>query len=421
MIHALVRLKDFHYWFKDPLYLNSFYILLTYASSALFGFIFWIIAARMYTPKEVGIATVLISSMSLIVLLSKIGLDFSIIRYFPTSDKSMVYNTSIAVTTFFSLIFGLIFILGVDVFSPELKTIYNLESVGFFLLFLVVNSVTNLAGIAFVALRRSKYYFIQNLFVGSRIFFLFPLAFLGAFGIFGSAGISFIIASIFSFLILGKLGINQSVSVDKEYLANSFHFSLGNYLVGISQTAPNLILPIMVLNILGADAAAYYYIAFSVAFVLFIVPNAISTSLFVEGSNGEALRSNTIKSSIAIYALLIPAVIVLYFFGDVVLGFIGKAYSENGFELLRIMIFTSLVLPIVYVYSAVKRVQNKVRELVLLNGFIFVSLITLAYICMINYGINGIGYAWVLSYILGVLLILIILILKRISRINKPF
>jgi O-antigen/teichoic acid export membrane protein len=309
----------------------------------------------------------------------------------------------------------LIFILGADLFSPELKDIYTLESAGLLLIFIIANAIANLAGIAFVALRHSEYYLIQNLLAGSKILLLLPLAYLGAFGIFGSVGISFILTTVFSSLLIVKSGIKHSFSVDKKFLAESFRFSLGNYLVGFFQTAPNLILPIMVLNILGADAAAYYYIAFSVAFILFIIPNAISTSLFVEGSNGGSLRQSTIRSSIAIYALLIPAVIILYFFGDVVLGLIGEEYAANGFELFRVMIFTSLFLPVAYVYSAVKRVQNRVRELVLLNGLIFALLVGLAHICMVNYGIVGIGYAWVISYVISVLVIGIDTLTKRIS------
>lgn len=405
MVHIIAQLRDLHNLFRHPLYLNSFYILLTYLSSAFFGFIFWIAAAKMYTPQEVGIATALISSMSLIVLLAKVGLDFSIIRYFPARDKSVVYSTSIVITTLFSLIFGLIFILGVDLFSPELKDIYTLESAGLLFIFIIANATANLAGIAFVALRRSEYYLLQNLLAGSKILFLFPLAYLGAFGIFGSVGISFILTAVFSSLLIAKSGIKHSFRVDRGFIAGSFHFSLGNYLVGLFQTAPNLVLPIMVLNILGADAAAYYYIAFSVAFILFIVPNAISTSLFVEGSNGESLRQSTIRSSIAIYALLIPAVVILYFSGDIILGLIGKEYAANGFELFRVMIFTSLVLPVTYIYSAVKRVQNGVRDLVLLNGVVFASLILLAQTCTTAYGIVKIGYAWVISYAVGVLLI----------------
>jgi len=35
--------------------------------------------------------------------------------------------------------------------------------------------------------------------------------------------------------------------------------------------APNLIMPIMVLNVLGVEAAAYYYIAYAIAALLFMI------------------------------------------------------------------------------------------------------------------------------------------------------
>ena len=76
--------------------------------------------------------------------------------------------------------------------------------------------------------------------------------------------------------------------------------------------APNLILPIMVLNVLGAEQAAYYYIAYAIAALLFMIPNAISMSLFVEGSHGEALKRTVVKSLVTIFSLLVPAAAVLY-------------------------------------------------------------------------------------------------------------
>jgi len=67
---------------RDPLYRNSFFIMLTNISTAGFGFAFWMLAAKLYPKEEVGVATVLISSIALLVNLSRLGLDFSIIRFF---------------------------------------------------------------------------------------------------------------------------------------------------------------------------------------------------------------------------------------------------------------------------------------------------------------------------------------------------
>ena len=97
-------------YLNDPLYKNSFFIMLTSISNAGFGFFFWMLAAKLYPKEDVGIATALISSMALLVLLSRFGLDQSLIRFFPERDKGSVFSTSVAITTFFAVLFGIIFI-----------------------------------------------------------------------------------------------------------------------------------------------------------------------------------------------------------------------------------------------------------------------------------------------------------------------
>jgi len=49
------NLKAIKKYLKDPLYKNSFFIMLTSISSAGFGFIFWMLVARYYTPHDVGL------------------------------------------------------------------------------------------------------------------------------------------------------------------------------------------------------------------------------------------------------------------------------------------------------------------------------------------------------------------------------
>lgn len=386
---------------RDPLYRNSFFIMLTSISSAGFGFVFWMVAARLYPKEDVGVATGLISSMALLVLLSRFGLDQSIIRFFPERDKSGVFSTSAVITTFFAVLFGMIFIVGIDIWSPQLDIVKKYAFL--YLIFLVASSITNLTGVSFVALRKAEYYFFQSLLVGSRVIFLFPLVFIGALGIFSSVGISFILAFIFSAFLLFKFGIKPT-RIDREFLNYSIYFSAGNYIAGLLITAPNQILPIMVLNVLGAEETAQYYIAFAIASLLFMIPGAFSTSLFVEGSYGETLKKNTLKSLFAIFSLLIPAVIAIYIFGGFLLALIGKNYVE-GFDLLRIMALSSFFVAICQIYFSIKKVQKDIKDLIFLSSLIFVLLIGLSYVFMLKFGIIGVGYAWIASYGLGSLII----------------
>jgi O-antigen/teichoic acid export membrane protein len=395
------NIKELKQHLKDPLYKNSFYIMLTSITSAEFGFVFWIIAAKLYLPEDVGIATALISSMALLVLLTRFGLDQSIIRFFPEKDKSGIFSTSALITSFFAILFGMVFILGIDLFSPELHLLKLPRNALLFLVFLTASSIAAITGISFVALRKAEFYFLQSLVVGFRVIFIIPLVFLGAIGIFGAVGISFILAIVASLFILIKSGIRPVFKVDRSFLNDAFHFSAGNYLANLFIAAPNSILPIMVLNLIGAEQTAYYYIAFAIASLLFMVPGAVSTSLFVEGSHGEALKRTTIKALRAIFSLLIPGVIFLFFAGGWLLGLIGADYSAHGFELLQIMVLASVFLAVTFIYYSIKRIQRDVKGLVLLSGVIFILLLGLGYIFMLMFGIVGVGYAWVASYGIG--------------------
>ena len=397
--------KELKQHLNDPLYKNSFYIMLTSITSAEFGFVFWILAAKLYEPADVGIATALISSMALLVLVSRFGLDFSIIRFFPENDKSTVFSTSALITTIFVILFGAMFILGIDVFSPELQLLKLPQNALLFVLFLAASSLIALTGISFVALRKAKFYFLQSVLVGSRVIFLIPLVSLGAIGIFGAVGISFILAILVSLFFLIKEGLRPAFIFDKSFLNHAFHFSAGNYLASLFITAPNSILPLIVLNLIGSEETAYYYIAFAIASLLFMIPNAVTMSLFVEGSHGEALKRTTIKALRAIFSLLIPAILILYFAGSWVLGLIGTDYSAHGLELLRIMVLASLFLAVTFIYYSIKRIQKDVKGLVVLSGLIFALLTGLSYLFMLHFGIVGVGYAWIASYGIGAVIV----------------
>ncbi len=387
----------------DPLYKNSFFIMLSSITNAGFGFFFWMIAARLYSAEDVGIATALWSSLVLIILLSRLGFDFSIIRFFPSGDKSRIFSTSVIISTAFALILGVLFVAGVDVFSPKLHLLKNPVYFAIFLITILINSVTMLIAQSFISLRKGELLFFQRLTANTRFIFLFLLTPFGAIGIFGSITFGFLSVLTVALLLLSRL-IKYSLCVDVEYLKNSFRFSAGNYFANLFSVAPNQILPIMVLNLLGAEKAAYYYIAFAIAGLIFMTPNSISMSLFVEGSHGESLKRNVMKSGVAILGLLTPVVAFVYIFGGLILHLFGKDYVQ-AFDLLRLFALSSFFVAVVYIYLAIKRVQMDVKNIIFLNGLTCVALLTLSYLLVLRLDIVGVGYAWMTAYFIASLIV----------------
>ncbi|WIM44851.1 oligosaccharide flippase family protein [Methanosarcina mazei] len=405
---SYIQTKIHHINFlHDSLFKNAFFLMLSSISTAGFGFIFWFLAAKFYSASDVGIATGIMSSMTLIVNLSRFGLDYSIIRFFPTHDKCKVFSTSTVISTLIALIFGLIFISGINSFSPELSFLRSPLYTLFYFISLTSSSVIFTAGIFFVAIREAEFQLYLNLIVGSRVLFVILFISLGAIGIFYAVGASFFIAFLISLVLILKSGTDLKLKIDRKFLTDSFNFSAGNFLTGLFMTVPNTLLPIMILNMHLVEQAAYYYIVFGIVSLLFMIPESISTSLFVEGSNGQSLKKTVIQSLVIIFLLLTPIALFFYLYGSLILGFIGQDYVAGGSGVFRLMIFASFFVVVNNVYFAIKRIQKDTKEITLLSGIIFILLIGLAFLLIPVLGIEGIGYAWIISYGTGALIILI--------------
>lgn len=388
-------------YLRNPLYRNGTFIFLSSLVTAIIGFFFWMFAGRIYPKEDVGLAIALISSANLIVLISRLGLDQSIIRFFPDGNKKGIFGIALLVSTSIVLIFGIIFIIGIDFWSPELRFIR--ANVYYYFLFLITSSMLILAGYAFMAIRRAEYTFIQNIFTSPRLLLIFPLVLIGALGIFISITISFCLAIIISIVFLIKKNILPP-RLDIEFLKRSFQFSISNYIANLLTAAPVMIFPIMILNILGAENAADYYISFAIVSLLFIIPQAYSLSLFVEGSHGESLRRNLKRSLKIIFLLLIPGIFVVILLGESLLGWIGAEYLQ-ALSLLRILAISSFLFTFFSVFLAIIKVQKDVKGILFFSSFTFILLILSSYVFMIEYGIIGIGYAWLFSYGLGSVII----------------
>lgn len=382
----------------DPLYRNSFFMAVTSVFNAGCGFFFWMIAARLYTVEEVGLATSLISVLGLVIIFSRLGFDYSIIRYFPTINKTKVFGTCLIITTIASFLVASIFILLIELISPSLAFLKEPSYASAFLLIVVVNSIAAIMGNACIADRKADYYLFLNIFMALRIPLLIPLAFLGTVGIFGSIGLSFLVASFFGLVVLRKRIAAIRPGVDVEFFRKSLRFTSWNYASNILSTAPTLILPLMVLNLHGEAEAAKYYIAFAIGNIILIIPQSLGTSLFVEGSHGKSLKNSVMRACEASFVLLFPAVLVIFLYGDRLLGLFNKDYIE-AFNLLRILALSGFLVTVYSLFIPIQNVRMKMGSIVKLNAIRCLLLLGFSDILIKQYGILGIGYGWIITYI----------------------
>ncbi len=388
---------------KSPLYRNAFFLMANTAVTGGLGFFFWMIVARLYTEEEVGWGAAIISAMSFLALLGGVGLGFALIRLLPKAEKPIeMINSCFTLSGIITLALAAVFIAGINLWSPALWFIR--ENIIFSLAFAFFATLWALSGVmdfAFIAMRRADFVLSKNtLFALLKIPLPIVLVlFFHAFGIVASWGIAIGVAlavSVFLFLPRVHKHYKPVPRLDLSVISNIWRYSAGNYLANLLAQAPILVLPIMIVNLLGAEQNAYFYVTWRIAGLLFAIPGAVSQSLFAEGSHSEGeLAANVRRSLRFVFILLVPAVVLLFLLGKWLLLLFGEAYSLSGLTLLWILAISSLLIGINSVYRSILMVEGRIRELVIINGLRAAAVLLGTYLIVPTTEIVGIGYAWI--------------------------
>ena len=382
----------------DSLYRNSVYLMLSTLVMSVLGFVFWITSARLFTTEQVGLATAIISVMSLITSFSILGLNAGLIRYLPKAEnKDKKINTSFTLILIVTIIISSVFLLSARIVSPKLMFIHNNLILAFiFIFFMSFSSFSSIIDSIFIAYRNTKFVLLKStIFSSLKILLLFAFAGLGAYGIFSAHMTGLIIGFLTAFLILTiKFNYKPKFVFHESTIKKIGKYSFGSYAAGFIAGLPAMLLPLLVLNKLGAESSAYYYMAMMIAAILFMIPQATANSLFAEGSYNEDELKKHIKKAVKIISLLlIPAIIIIVFIGQYILLAFGKNYSIEGFRFLQLLSLSSVFVAINSIFGVLLKVKKNVRSLIFISIFSAIVILGISYL-LIGQGLFGVGLAW---------------------------
>ncbi len=399
---------------NDSLYRNSIYLMASTGVMSVLGFVFWIIVARFFDSNDVGLATAMISVMGIIVAISSLGLNIALVRFLPKSNlKNNKINTVFNIVTVVIIIISSLYLLLIEFLTPNLMFIKeNIFLALSFIFFMVIAGLNHILESIFIAFRDTKYNLYRNL-IYSIVKVILPLifvffGFLGAFVIYSSWMIGVLFGVIYCFFILiTKYKYRPSFAIYDSILKNIRGYSFDNYIAGTLLLVVSLLMPIIVLNKLGAEQAAYYYIPMMLANLLYTIPYSSSNSLFAEGSYDEKELKKLIFKSIKIIGfLLLIACIVIFIFGKYILNIFGENYAIEGLDLLKLFAISSFFVAFNHISSTILRIKNKTKILILINTINGILLISLS-LFFLSMGIVGLGYAFLINQLLiGVIYII---------------
>ncbi|MBI4298471.1 MAG: oligosaccharide flippase family protein [Chloroflexi bacterium] len=389
---------------KSRLFINSYFLMIASGLTSLLGFIFWTIVARFYTPAQVGIASGVMASIALISNFSNLGFSFGIIRFLPmTKEKAGIVNSCLTLSGLLAALLAFVFVLGTPVWSPALAFIQkDLLAFIAFIVFTFGITMLMLQKSIFAALRAASYTVVQQGINGVlKLVLPAALVSLGTMGIVASYGIAIWVTVALANLLLVRVirGYIPKPTFRRDVIKTIIPYSFGNYIAENIGGLPPFIVPLVIVNFLGAELNAYFYIAFLIVTLLYMIPLGVITSFFVEGSHEpDKIAANAVRALKFIFFLIAPPLLVILLIGDKVLLIFGRAYSENAASVLRLLSLSVIPFAFTELWVTIQRVRMRIRPVFVVYTCSSTLILGLGFLLMYLIGLPGIGLGWLLGY-----------------------
>ncbi len=409
---------------SDPLFKNSLYLIISSIIGAGSGFLFWVIAARCYSVEDIGISSAIVSAVRMVSLLSLFGLDIALIWFLPRKiNKSGTINAVTLFTSVATILFSIFFLISIDFVSPSLMVLHEPIYSILFILFSVSLTMLTVQGMGvFIADRTCRNTLLQNIPSLLRLALLPFFTSFGLFGIFTIFGSGLLFGAFVGAIILvRKYQISISTSIHE--LSEMVSFSLTGYITQISENAPGLLLPILIISFLDPNENAYFYVAWWIMFFTTIIARMTSKVLISEGSHDpETFNAQLIEGSKFTITITAIICIMIFMFAKPLLGIFGDAYIIHSTEILRILLVGSIAYAINITYANAMIVTDRKKKAIYIYAGISMLTLICAYTLLLTYGLNGVGYAWIIgNYVVLVGVIISMMRAEDMESHRRPF
>lgn len=403
---------------RNPLLRNGYLLAFNSGSTAVVGLFFWTVAAWKYDPVVVGCSTAAISLMRMASEVSQLELGSAMVRFVPSAGqhaRRLVAGAHL-VCGCLALLVGAGCVVVVPMISPGSKFLHGPLATAMFVVAIAAYPMCMIQDGVLVGLRRAALVPVKNLAVAVvKLALIVVLA-----GVMPSLGIfaAWVLALgavdtavgvyLFGWAIRGHQRRERGAAAEKlPPVRQVARFVAADYAGALCHIAAANLLPIMVLTIFGAKQAAYFNIAFMIAYSLHLININMGTSLVAETARDPARLAHGVRHVLAHTAKLqVPVVTLLMLAAPALLGVFGADYrSATG--TLRLVALAALPHLLVMVAISSARAQRRLRLLVSIQAAMGALVLPLAWLLMHLVGPSGLGWAVLItqSVLAGALLI----------------
>jgi O-antigen/teichoic acid export membrane protein len=409
---------------KDSLLRNSLFIMMTTIINSIFGFVFWLVAAHLFSTEVVGLTAALVSGSTIVILLATLGVCGMLIQSMPSQniveEWSMTFWAGISIAVVLSLLLGCGTIAVLPLIARDLGSLHQVSYASLFAIGTVAGTVGVVFDNVFIAERAAGNMVIRNAVVAaSKLVVVVLLVLVTASGVTNLLG-AWAAASVIG-VGFGAFLLNRRTSLLRPSRPSALLSAAmghrtrlaGNQLIGMGGAFLPYIVPLLVTARLSASDNAYFYTTWMMAGIFLIISPAVSLSLFAEGAHSphELLRKARAALGV-IGAIIAPCLVGVFLVGGIMLSAFGPVYERHGVGLLRIVLVASIPDAVTNVYVAILRVQGRLAVAAALNVGMGLGIVGLSWLLLPSMGISSVGWAFLIMQSCGCVFVAIDLLRK---------
>ena len=387
---------------------NSLLVLATTVLMAGAGALFWVIAARLAEPEEVGLAGSLVAAGDALALFAQLGLNIAIVRVLPASSrKAADVMTAALVVVGAGALLALVYALLLPVVSPRLAEVLTSPvTIALYAVLVAATALNVLTDSVFLAIDRVwSFLRLNGVLLGVlKCSLPFLLAGAGAFGLYSSIGLAVAACGLASLVVvLRHLPGPRRPRPSPELLANR-GFAAAGYLTYVLTVLPLLVFPLVVVNALGSAQAGAYFISFQVAMLLNAGVLAVGNATYAECERATTgRRSLARRGGLLLVGGAALGCAVLVLLAPYLLAIFGDHYVDEGTATLRVLALACVGAAVNY-WGMLR--QRLAADLVLMIGTQLVSTFVMVVLALslAERGTVWVAAAWGVGHLVGGLL-----------------
>ncbi len=363
---------------RVPLYRNAYALMLNTAVNSVFGLLYWIVAAHVFSDDEVGRGNALVSLMLLVSALTQLNFSQALIRFLPRSGTASARLVGNA----YGLSAGLAVIGSAAVMAychfllaPGAALYVSLPFAGWFVVSTAAWSIFNLQDATLTGLRSSSWVPLENGLYGlAKLGLLVVVAGTSLdHGVFTSWTLPVIALLVpVNLLVFRRILPRHSAETATDQITPTrrrlTRYMGGDYTGMVFTQLSTTFLPVLVVHLLGPADGAYLLPAQTIFAAMNLLSAAITSSLVVEGAKDGA-RAHRFALAVLrrIGVTVLPAAVVLALAAPWVLGLFGPQYRANATLLLQLLMISTFPRVVVSLYITKVRLENRTSMLAVLQ------------------------------------------------------